>query len=97
MASKRVSRKTMDDNTIEMAKVLAMCVRTAIEDLHSTGAITDATMAELNPLVRNAIATGLHAIHLQAEWHPAFNYIRFMQSQIPDYWESPELLDDLIV
>ena len=45
----------------EMAMILAMVVRNAMEDFHCQH-LTDEQMRELNPIVRNAIYTGLQAL-----------------------------------
>ena len=45
----------------EMAMFLAMVVRNAMEDFHCQH-LTDEQMRELNPIVRNAIYTGLQAL-----------------------------------
>lgn len=44
----------------EMAMVLAMVVRNAMEDFHCRH-LNDEQMKELNPIMRNAIYTGLQA------------------------------------
>ncbi len=75
----------------EVAKYLAICVRNNMEDYHCEH-LTDLQMKELNPLIRNAIYTGLHAMHLADKGNKmADKYIRNNISMIPDYWESPEL------
>lgn len=51
-----LSDKLMKDT----AMVVAMSVRNAMEDFHCAN-LTDEQMRELNPIVRNAIYTALHA------------------------------------
>ena len=45
----------------DMAKFLAMLVRNGMEDFHHNH-LSDEQMKELNPIIRNAIYTGLHAL-----------------------------------
>ena len=56
----------LSDEMAARATLLAMCVRNAIEGTVHGGelgqaSLTDEQLAALNPIVRNAIATGLHA------------------------------------
>lgn len=91
---------SLDDTTASRATFLAMCVRNALEGTLHGGelgeiSLTDEQMALLNPIVRNAIATGLHAISHGG--NPAVRqYIGFQLSLVPSYWEPPELLPDYI-
>ena len=48
-------------NSQEIAMFLAMVVRNAMEDFHAKH-LSDEQMRELNPIVRNAIYTGLQAL-----------------------------------
>jgi len=72
-----------------IAKAIAMIVRNGMEDLHADGEISDALMAKLNPVIRNGIYSGLHAL---GDGHPI--YILFALSLIPKYWEQPQFLED---
>ena len=71
------------------ASAIAMIVRNGLEDIHAKGEIDDALMAKLNPIIRNGIFSGLHAL---GDKHPF--YIRFALRLIPAYWEPPAFLDD---
>jgi hypothetical protein len=72
------------------AKYIAMAVRNAMEDFHSEH-LSDGQMKELNPIVRNAIATALYAVE-HAEDNPlAMAYVLHQFRLIPSYWEPPEL------
>lgn len=89
----------LDQDDGLMATVLAMGVRNALEGTLHGGhlgdlSITDEQMAILNPIVRNAIATGLHALEHYSEHLGAREYWDFQRMLIPDYWEPAELLDD---
>ena len=72
------------------ALTLAIIVRNAMENVHAEH-ISDSVMRQLNPIIRNAIATGLHAIAHSHETHAAA-YLNYHASHIPKYWEEPELL-----
>ena len=89
----------LDKETMLRAMVLAMGVRNAMERLHGGGienSLTDAQMAQINPLVRNAIATGLHAEKHYHHKRAARSYLDFQQMLIPEYWEPAELLDSYV-
>jgi hypothetical protein len=48
-------------------------------------------MKDLNPIIRNAIATALYAVAHAADNPLARAYVLFQFRLIPDYWEPPEL------
>lgn len=77
----------------EMAKFLAMVVRNAMEDYHHKY-LSDEQMKELNPIVRNAIYTGLQALSYCDRSEGARSFVEFQTMSIPRYWEQPELLAD---
>src|SRR5690606_4583028 len=56
--------------------------------------LTDEQMAVLNPIVRNALATALHARTNYQHHRPARSYLDFQARLIPRYWEPAELLED---
>lgn len=89
----------IDDDTAARATILAMCVRNALEGTLHGGelgdlSLTDRQMAILNPVVRNAVATGLHAERHYLTQPAARSYLNFQAKLVPDYWERPELLED---
>lgn len=77
--------------TQDIATVLAIVVRNAMEDFHCRH-LSDAQMKELNPIIRNAICTGLHALEFRKVSGTARAYIDYHVAHIPKYWEKPELL-----
>jgi hypothetical protein len=85
--------RTLSPETQAITMLIAKIVRDALEDFH-VAHLSDAQMRELNPIVRNAIATALHAIA-----HDDDPRVRIYLSlcRVPDYWEPPELLDDFLV
>lgn len=91
---KQHRRKMSDPELQYAAKFIAMVVRNAMEDFH-VHHLSDAQMAELNPLIRNGIYTALHAMEHQDD--PGANgFIQFIRKMIPTYWESPQLLEDYL-
>ena len=72
-----------------------MVVRNALEDFHSQP-LSDDQRRELNPIIRNAIATALHADEHSAVSVAAQAYVGFAMRLIPDYWEEPVLLPDFV-
>lgn len=86
----------LDEETANTATYLAMCVRNAMEEIHGgenrlgDEGLTDRQMAAINPIVRNAIATGLHAL-AHIEEPAARRFVDFQAMLVPDYWERPEL------
>jgi hypothetical protein len=89
----RKRRMVLDKVTKDVAMIVAGTVRNAMETFHVKH-LTDEQMAELNPIIRNAIATALYAFLNQDD--PRCRYfVQFQQMLIPDYWEPPELLSDL--
>ena len=72
------------------AKCIAMVVRNAMEDFH-VGCLSDAQMAELNPIIRNAIYTALYAMRHNDD-PEANEFMRFAERLIPSYWEPPRFL-----
>ena len=78
-----------------MAMVLAMVVRNAMEDFHCRH-LSDEQMKELNPIIRNAIYTGLQAFRHYDRSTGARSFANFHKVSIPEYWEDPELLADFV-
>jgi hypothetical protein len=70
---------------------IAMVVRNAMEDFHVKH-LSDVQMAELNPIIRNAIYTALYAVERRDE-PEAQGFLQFNEILIPSYWEPPKLLD----
>jgi protoheme ferro-lyase len=67
-------------------------VRNATEDFHAEH-LSDAQMRELNPIIRNAVYTALHAVHSMLQSQLASRWVMFQMMYIPSYWEQPELLE----
>jgi hypothetical protein len=89
-----VGTQTVDDLKA-MAKFVAIVVRNAMESFHADH-LSDAQMRELNPLIRNAIFTALHAARMKARSETASHWIDSQIQHIPSYWESPELLEGYV-
>ena len=79
----------------QMAKYVAMVVRNAIEDFHCEH-LSDDQMKQLNPLIRNAIATALHAFEHYERVPAARRFVDHQFRMIPAYWEKPALEDGYV-
>ena len=79
----------------QLAMFLAMVVRNAMEDFHHKY-LSDEQMRELNPIIRNAICTGLHALRYSDESEGARAFVDFQNMLVPKYWEQPELMADFV-
>ncbi len=78
-----------------VATYMAMVVRNAMEEFHSEH-LTDDQMKELNPIIRNAICTALHAFTNYKQVDAAKRFMDYNLHMIPKYWEPPELLDGYV-
>jgi hypothetical protein len=78
----------------EIAMYVAMAVRNEMEDFHVKH-LTDAQMAELNPIIRNAIYTALYASVTMSS--PASqSFVGHNTLLIPKYWEQPQLTESYL-
>ena len=77
-----------------MAKIIAVIVRNNMENFHIEH-LTDAQMAELNPLIRNGIYSGLMLFFGAANPGGSDASIEQYLRVVPSYWEEPELIKDL--
>ena len=82
-------------NSQETAMFLAMVVRNAMENFHHRH-LSDEQMMELNPIIRNAIYTGLQALRHYNRSEGTRSFVDFQHTLIPNYWEQPELLTDFV-
>jgi hypothetical protein len=73
-----------------LAKYVAMVVRNEMENFHCEH-LTDAQMKILNPIIRNAICSALHAYVNYEEYENAKEFVDFYVQSIPDYWEEPTI------
>lgn len=65
-------------------------VRDNIEDFH-VAYLTDTQMKELNPLIRDAIYTGLVALEESKSDNSALEWLVQTAKMVPGYWENPRL------
>jgi hypothetical protein len=93
--SKRKSDSEPSKLTQDTAMFVAMVVRNAMEDFHCRH-LSDEQMKELNPIIRNAIYTALHAAGRGRESKAARAFVDFHMRSIPRYWEKPVLLPDYL-
>jgi hypothetical protein len=78
------------EETKAMSKYVAMVVRNAMEGFHVKH-LSDEQMAELNPIVRNAICSALHAAKNYDYYENAKRFVDWNTRMIPDYWEDPDI------
>ena len=79
----------------KLANYIAMVIRNAMEDFHCQH-LTDDQMKELNPIIRNAVCTALHAFNNCEKADAAAQFVDFNFRMIPKYWEGQELLNDYV-
>lgn len=84
-----------------LATVLAMSIRNALEGVVHGGelgslSLTDEQMRILNPVVRNALASALHARSNYHRHRAASVYLDFQAGLVPDYWEPAQLLPEYV-
>jgi hypothetical protein len=58
--------------------------------------LTDEQMKQLNPIIRNAVCTALHAFENYESSPRSGEFVDFNLMLIPKYWEKPELLSDYL-
>jgi hypothetical protein len=88
----------VDDSERHLAAVFAMHVRNALEDFHVQH-LDDDQMAQLNPIVRDAILEVLvmlrHSADPQSPLHANAELgLAFAANMVPSYWEPAELSKD---
>jgi hypothetical protein len=71
-----------------------MVIRNALEAFHCEH-LSDDQMAELNPIIRDAVYSALWALKHSQDRRGARIFLDLTQQMIPRYWERPELLADL--
>jgi hypothetical protein len=72
------------------AKYIAAVIRDGMEEFHCDH-LSDKQMAELNPIIRNAVYFANHALDNYVNNEVAAHAVCHFSSQIPAYWEDPEL------
>ncbi len=70
---------------------IAIVIRNAMEHFHVKH-LSDAQMRELNPIIRNAVFTALHALRNASRSDGVRSYVQYQSKHIPAYWEEPQLL-----
>ena len=89
-----IPKLELDEREAETASYVAMAIRNALEGFHAEH-LTDEQMAQLNPILRDAVATALYALAHREEDPRCAAFVMFQRMLIPDYWERPELLPSL--
>ncbi len=85
----------LTEETQTVATYIAVVVRNAMEDFHCEH-LSDEQMKELNPIIRNAIVTALHAFNNYQQVDAAKRFMDYNLSMIPSYWEPPTLQDGYV-
>jgi hypothetical protein len=90
MADEKSKRQVKDikpsKETQFFAMYVAHVVRNAMEDFHCKY-LGDEQMKELNPIIRNAICSALHASENHDEYENARLFLEFHLRTIPNYGE----------
>ena len=81
--------------TKKSACYIAMVIRNAMEDFHCQH-LSDEQMKQLNPIIRNAACTAIHAFENYEDSPQAKQFVDFNFMLIQKYWEPPELLPDYL-
>lgn len=76
-----------------MTMYVAQVVRDEMEGFHAEH-LSDEQMAELNPIVRDAIYTALYAAEQAARGSRAAETWMNFHNRWPEHWQPPELIDD---
>ena len=91
--------QTPDESSVAYATRAAMCiaymVRNEMEAFH-VAHLSDDQMAKLNPLIRNAIFTGLYAYMTAGHNEASAEFIAHHAAGVPRYWEPPVLTEDYL-
>ncbi len=85
----------LTEETRTVATYIAMVVRNAMEDFHCEH-LSDGQMKELNPIIRNAIGTALHAFNNYQQVDAAKRFMDYNLRMVPSYWEPPTLQDGYV-
>ncbi|MBW4443096.1 MAG: hypothetical protein KME10_18020 [Plectolyngbya sp. WJT66-NPBG17] len=85
-------RRQLSEVDINTAMIIAIYVRNEMEDFHCEH-LSDAQMKELNPIIRNAIATALYGIRNYTTDEACRKLMNFQEMFIPKYWEQPQLTE----
>ncbi len=73
------------------AMYVASVIRNAMEEFHVQH-LSDEQMKELNPIIRNAVYTALHALEHSGDSEQSKRFMDANKRLIPPYWEAPEFL-----
>jgi hypothetical protein len=77
----------------QAAMLMATVVRNDMEDFRSAY-LSEVQMASLDPIIRNALYTALHAMKRMNTSAPARDFVRFHTMCIGTDWEPPTLTQE---
>jgi hypothetical protein len=88
----KITNKNADENSQELAIILALLVRNSIEDLHAEGYMPNSVMPQFNKCVRDSIYTGLVLVKkaLVGDYEAQLQ-MSMIKLMTPVYWEKPEI------
>ncbi|MBD2078780.1 hypothetical protein [Leptolyngbya sp. FACHB-17] len=90
-----IKRPQLSKTNKDTAMIIAMYVRNEMEDFHCQH-LSDAQMRELNPIIRNAIATALYMLRNYGTDETSTKTLNFQGMLIPEYWEEPEIAESFV-
>ena len=90
-----IQDRAIQTYTKEIATYIAVVVRNAMEDFHNKH-LSDEQMAELNPIIRNAIFTALYARETATLLPRSKEFVLSQAMHIPEYWEEPEFVNGFL-
>ena len=79
----------------EVAMIISMYIRNEMENFHVKH-LSDEQMHELNPIIRNSVATVLYAIEEYPKDRACSSLVDFQFRTSPKYWEQPELTQSFL-
>ena len=80
-----------DDSNKDMAKYITAVISNNIQDFQAEH-LSDAQMAELNPLIKNSIYTALHSLFKDDRTAIDDQFVETNSATIPDDWDDPTLV-----
>ena len=83
------------ENDTALAKFISIVIRNAMEEFHVQH-LSDEQMKELDPIIRDAVFTALHALRHVGESAGARAFVKIQSLLIPGSWEDPMLLKDYV-
>lgn len=90
-----IKRPRLSKTDKDTAMLIAMYIRNEMEDFHCQH-LSDAQMRELNPIIRNAIATAFYMLRSYGVDEVSTKTLNFQDMLIPKYWEEPQITESFL-